>query len=330
MLALAEGLGWRCEIKSLRYRKLLASLYSFVGGCGLLGIEAEGAAELVAPWPDLLISAGMRNEPLCRWIRKQSDGKTRVVFIGRPWAAAEAFDLVVTTPQYRLAEHNAVLQNKLTLHRVTETRLQQQAALFLPKLSALPRPLFAVIVGGDSGPFCFGPIAARRLARQASELAELVNGALLVTSSARTNPLALQVLEAEISVPADFYRWQAGDEANPYFAYLALADEIIVTADSISMLSESCAMGKPVHLFDLGGMGAADTSARDKSFRAWAYGCLMRCGPKRLGRDITLVHRALLESGQASWLGSAPAGQKKSNQQTDLKRAIERVQALFV
>ena len=40
---------------------------------------------------------------------------------------------------------------------------------------------------------------------------------------------------------------------NPYYAYLAVADALLVTADSVSMVSEAAATGKPVHIIDLGG-----------------------------------------------------------------------------
>ena len=43
----------------------------------------------------------------------------------------------------------------------------------------------------------------------------------------------------------------AGD--NPYYAYLAVADALLVTADSVSMVSEAAATGKPVHIIGLDG-----------------------------------------------------------------------------
>jgi mitochondrial fission protein ELM1 len=43
---------------------------------------------------------------------------------------------------------------------------------------------------------------------------------------------------------------------NPYFAYLALADAFMVTADSVSMISEAAATGKPVHILGLDGGNA--------------------------------------------------------------------------
>ena len=40
---------------------------------------------------------------------------------------------------------------------------------------------------------------------------------------------------------------------NPYYAYLAVADALLVTADSVSMISEAAATGKPVHIIELDG-----------------------------------------------------------------------------
>jgi hypothetical protein len=274
----------------------------------------------------------MRNEPACRWIREQSAGRTRLVHIGRPWARLEQFDLVITTPQYRLPERANVLHNNLTLHRVTIARLQAEARRWKSRLEALPRPRIAVIAGGDSGPTTFGPRAAARLARQASAMARGRGGSLLVTTSARTAPLAVEALSGGIDAPVHFYRWRRNDDDNPYFGYLALADAIIVTADSISMLTEACATGKPVYMFDADRPGRfpgmTGERARDFRLSGTLYRWLMRWGPSRLSRDIGLVHRRLIERRHAVWLGETfPDGVPPPLR--DLERALARVRALF-
>jgi mitochondrial fission protein ELM1 len=42
---------------------------------------------------------------------------------------------------------------------------------------------------------------------------------------------------------------------NPYLGILALSDRLIVTAESISMISEALATGRPVHVLPLNGQG---------------------------------------------------------------------------
>jgi mitochondrial fission protein ELM1 len=49
--------------------------------------------------------------------------------------------------------------------------------------------------------------------------------------------------------------WDGSGE-NPYFAFLALADAFLVTADSVSMISEAAATGRPVHILELDGGNA--------------------------------------------------------------------------
>ena len=97
ILALAEALGWPYEVKRLAYQKL-GYLSDVLRRTTLAGIDRAGSSPLVAPWPDLVISAAMRNEPVCRWIQRQAGKPVRYVHIGRPWARLRWFDLVVTMP----------------------------------------------------------------------------------------------------------------------------------------------------------------------------------------------------------------------------------------
>ena len=210
VMALAEALGWPCQVKDLDYRRV-ASTLSLFRTRSRLGINRTGSAKLKPPWPDVVITAGMRNEPVCRWIRAQSGGRTRIVHVGRPWVSLEQLDLVITTPQYRLPERANVLQNALTMHGVTPQRLAAEADRWAPRFADLPRPWIAVIVGGNSGPYTLGRKAARRLAAEASEFAAGRGGSLLVTTSARTAPAAMQELGRRIQAPAHFDQGQQDD-----------------------------------------------------------------------------------------------------------------------
>ncbi|MCB1689049.1 MAG: mitochondrial fission ELM1 family protein [Halioglobus sp.] len=326
--ALVDALGWPCETKVLSYRSHVF-LPHVLGQSTLRGIRPESAALLQPPWPDLVISSGVRNEPVCRWIREQSGGRTRYVHVGRPWASLDSFDLVITTPQYRVPDHPKVLNNMLTLHSVTEERLAQARAQWEDTFAALPRPRFAVMVGGDSGPYTLGEKAAARLGREASQLARAKGGSLLISTSSRTRPAAVDALQAAITAPNYFYRWSDANADNPYQGILAWADRLIVTGDSIAMLSEACATGKPVTMFDLGGMrDSNDESARDFRLGGTLYALLMRWFWRPLSRDITLVHRRLREAGCVSWVedvlvtAMVPA-------ETDMHRAVAAVHRLF-
>src|SRR5690606_16282534 len=125
-----------------------------------------------------------------------------------------------------------VLHNETPLHRVTPKRLAEGAARWRERLSGLPRPWVAVLAGGPSGPYPFDAHSGARLAREACDLAGKEGGSLLVTTSARTPAAAVDALSEHLTCPAFLYRWRRDDPDNPYFGFLALADQIIVTGDS--------------------------------------------------------------------------------------------------
>ncbi len=329
LLALAEALGWPFEIKTLVHR-WQGGLFNLFRGTGLFGIDRVRSTALAAPWPDLVIAAGMRNEPVCRWIRRASGGRTRIVHIGRPWARLHLFDLVITTPQYRLASDESVLQNTLTLHGITRQRLDAALERHGARLRRLPSPHIALIVGGPSGPNAFGEHAARRLTLQASAMARELGGSLLISGSSRTPRCVIETIRRTVNVPHELYQWKPQDPDNPYFAYLGSAERIIVSCDSISMLSEACATRRPVYMFDLGHdhSGVGSDTRMDYSINALAYRTLMRFGPRRLGRDISLVHAQLIRDGRAVWLGEAFT-QGIDTHESDVVRALARVHALF-
>ena len=346
ILALAEGLGWRFEVKHLVYRptELVTNL---LAPRTLLGIVRHKSTPLVPPWPDLIISAGRRNEPACRWIQAHADRRVRLVHCGRPWAPIECFDLVVTTPQYRLPVRSNVLHNTTPLQRISAERLEAARAVWEQRLAPLPRPRIAVMVGGDAGPYVLDREAAALLGRAASALASRQGGALLVTSSARTPGHAMDALTAALKCPAEVFRWAPERAAdNPYFGYLALADAFIVTGESMSMLTEACSTRKPVYMFDLdtgpelkwplleplvGALPATSWARRlhRLRFQPLVYRTAMVTGPLRLTREVRVIQQALIAAGRAVWLGQQFPPGPPPPPLDDVERAVGRVKALF-
>ncbi len=346
VVALAEALGWPFELKRLAF-KPLSVVVAPPFATSDAGVDRGRSSELAPPWPDLVLASGRENEPLARWIKEQSRGRTRIVQVGRPWGPIAAYDLVVTTPQYRLPARPNVLENMAPLHRVTHERLHTAGRQWSDRLAHLPRPLIAVLVGGNSGPYALTRRSGERLAAAASALAARLGGSLLVTTSSRTPRAAARALEEGLTCPHLLYRWRRGDVENPYFAFLAHADEIIVTADSMSMVTEALATGKRVHLFDLG-LGWTSMRAplpvrgeqrvapprlgewlRDFHLQARLYRWLLRLAPPRVTRDIRLVHQQLVAAGRASWLGEPMPGAPPPPLD-DVPRAVARVRALMV
>ena len=325
--ALAEALGWPFETLRFYYRPW-ELLTNRLLGVTLAGIDRKASSPLQPPWPDLVITAGRRNEPVARWIKRQAP-QARLVHVGRPWSPLAAFDLVVTTPQYFLPELPNVLHNRLPLHGLTAARLATAGDAWKVRLQHLPRPWTAVMIGGDSGPYVFTPEKGARLGRRAVELAAAEQGSLLVTSSARTPPAALAAFEAQVTGPAYIHRWASGQTDNPYQAFLALADRLVVTGESMSMLAEACFTGKPLYIFDPGDAGAWWRYRHGYRFKPLSHHFAMRFAPRRLRRDVGNIQRRLVADGNAVWLGETFRPRARSEARGDLENAAARVRALF-
>ncbi len=328
--ALAENLGWPFETKNLSYNPghTLARLSV---GATVWGLTKEARSQIVAPFPDLVLSAGRPTEAVALWIKKFGNPNIKLVVVGTPWASLDNFNLVITTPQYSLPDHPHVLQNQLPMHKIKADNLVTAARIWQPKLAHLPRPWTTVLVGGASGPYTFTAQAGKRLGAQANEL----GGSLLVSTSARTPTDVVKALQSEIKLPNYFHQWTKSAPENPFLGFLALADQFIVTADSISMLSETCSTGKPVLLFDI----ESDSFAmRDRGEKiAWlgrnlsttAFRFAMRLGPPHWSRDLRVVHQQLLNAGRANWLAEKVFPSATAIRAQDLDRATSRVRQLF-
>ncbi|WP_022949226.1 mitochondrial fission ELM1 family protein [Methylohalobius crimeensis] len=338
LLALADALAWPYTVKRMHYRayELLVGRW----GATLAGIRRKQSDALDPPWPDLILTAGRRNEPVALWIRKQAaeTGRTvRIVHLGRPWAPLRYFDLIVTTPQYQLPRLSNVYYIPFPLHRLTGEKLRSAAADWRSKITA-PGPYIALLVGGSSGPYVFDARAASELARQASVLAREKGASLLVTGSARTSAEAMEALAERIDVPAEIHRWRPSDPDNPYLGYLALAEEVIVTGESMSMLAEACFTGKPVHIFPF---GAGRWAMRAESplppgrhwwdrerLKAWRSAIGLILAPRRLRRDIRRILQDAIAVGRAVWLGE-PFVAGPPPLADELARTVEQVRTML-
>ncbi len=250
-LGLAEALGVAAQWKRLVPRAPWKYLPPQLWCCALHAAGPEGDA-LAPPWPDLLIATGRATVAVSRAIRRASGGKTFTVQIQNPGIALRHFDLVVAPQHDRLQGAN-VISTQGALHRITPVRLAEEAQRLAPTLTHVPQPRVAVLLGGSNRNYRFTPELAGELGARLAALARAGTG-LLITPSRRTDPQVIEILRTALAGTSAVIWDGTGD--NPYFAYLGLADYLLVTGDSVNMVSEACATGKPVYVIELLGDSA--------------------------------------------------------------------------
>ena len=250
-LGLAEALGLKPEVKRVSvgkpWRWLPAGLIR--DPLGSLGPKGD---RLAPPWPDLWIASGRQTVPLTRDLRKLSGGRCFTVQIQNPAIDPAAIDLIVTPEHDRLRADN-VLTTRGSLGRVTPQRLAEAAARFAPRYAQLPERRIAVLLGGDNKVFRLDAATMTQLTERLAKLARDGWG-LMITPSRRTGARNEEILRRGLAgLPAEI--WD-GQGENPYFGILGLADHVVVTGDSVNMVSEAASSGKPVHVAQLRGGSA--------------------------------------------------------------------------
>jgi mitochondrial fission protein ELM1 len=200
--------------------------------------------------PEVVISAGRRSGAVALWMKHQFG--CRLVHCMSPGLGGllrySMFDLLVIPEHDRPAPAPNVMPVLGAPHRVSPLLLRQAKVAWQERLGHLPRPRVALLVGGPPRSTGMPPAMAHTLARQVARLVAARGGAVLATTSRRTGGEATEAVSAGLSQCLHLiYRWGEPGE-NPYHGFLANADAIVVTADSVSMISEACATTAAVYV----------------------------------------------------------------------------------
>jgi len=206
----------------------------------------HAAGTLPTAGPDLLISCG----GLAAAVGLANRGEARLVHVQHPRRNIRKFDFIVAAQHDGLTGEN-VFVTRTALHRVTPARLAAAAAAWEKPFRHLPRPLVAVLLGGSNGRFTLNESVAKRLSATLGAMMATDRVGVAITPSRRTHPDVSAIIAQKLQ-PFGAWMWDLHGE-NPYFGLLALADVIIVTIDSVSMVSEAAATGAPILLAGLPG-----------------------------------------------------------------------------
>jgi mitochondrial fission protein ELM1 len=320
--ALAMDLGWDCAVKQIRFDPDCEVPFH-QRGATLIGVDVGLSDSLSAPWPDVVVAVGRRLAPVSRWLKEQTGERLLNVHLGRPRIAYHHFDLIVTTPQYGLPSAPNVTTLTLPIIMHDDADLDAEARHWEPQLRHLPRPWTAVFVGGPTSQLRFDHEVGGDLLGLAKAHVAAAKGSLLVTTSPRTSTDVTDLFENEIGHAHFLHRWSR-HAPNPYRAFLRLADDFIVTNDSVSMIAEAVDLMKPLYVFQVPRRekrrrGLFQTiryyfrSRREirrvaglkQDLSDRLYDAMTRFGHARPRRSVDAFERQLYQAGLARPLGKA-------------------------
>ncbi|XP_068309134.1 mitochondrial fission protein ELM1-like [Pyrus communis] len=218
--------------------------------------------------PLLVVASGRDTIPVSSAIKQLAPENVFLVQIQHPRSHVDRFDLVIAPRHdyYPLTTHAQkqipwLLRRWITpreppgknvfltvgaLHQADFAALKSAASAWHAELTPLPKPLLVVNIGGPSRNCSYDADLAKHLVAMLQNVLWSC-GSVRISFSRRTPEQVSRVLRKEFSTNPKVYIWD-GEGRNPHMGHLACADAFVITADSVSMLSEACSTGKPVYV----------------------------------------------------------------------------------
>ena len=266
-LALATALELRPRVIDLQLSHPWDWLAPHLPIGAMRGMRDRHGQPIASPWPDIAIGCGRRAALLTRCLRGWSRKQSFTVQILDPRISPHHFDVVVAPRHDRIKAAN-VIETVGALNAIDEAWLAEGRMTFAP-MGELPQPRTAVLIGASNAAVALDDAYFSALHETLAKRHAAHGGSFLVSTSRRTPPERIESLRREFSGwPGSFWGGPEDGE-NPYAGILGWADRFIVSADSVNMISEACATGKPVHAFSAeppsGKMGALLKSLTSRS-----------------------------------------------------------------
>ena len=247
----ADALGLAYEMKRVEPR----GIWSIIAPWGPVDPAVrfgQDGGQFAPPWPEVAIATGRASIPYIRALRRAAGLRTYTIVLQDPKTGAKTADLIWVPEHDRLRGAN-VVATLTAPHSFSQQRLAELRGSLPPEIAALQGPVITIVLGGKNGSYKFTDADDDRLEASIRSLGRL-GASFMITSSRRSHRRLIRVIDAATEGRPRIL-W-TGDGPNPYPFFLAAADWLVVTADSVNMTGEACATGRPVYVFEPSGGSA--------------------------------------------------------------------------
>ena len=200
------------------------------------------------PYPDYIISCGRRMAGLSIGLRRISKGRSKTIHIQDPGISPDFFDVLVVPSHDKIAAFEKNFSNLVistgSLSWLIKKQILARKSDIIERFGPLDTPQIIVMLGGNNKRYSVSTSIVEKLAHEIFNYARLKNARLIIIPSRRTPRKARMIFE-KLDIDKKHTFWD-GKHENPYPDIFSIADEIIVTSDSVNMITEACVVGKPV------------------------------------------------------------------------------------
>ena len=207
---------------------------------------------------DVVISCGRKSVIPSIYLKKKFKNKIINIHIQEPKVLLNNFDFVIA-PEHDGLIGNNVFNSKGAIHYLTNNELDQSENYLTNKIDN-QKKIVALIIGGPTKHYEYDLKTIAEIFKKIKNNFLNSNYQLIVIPSMRTPQHIIGKAkdffsDSQIIIP--------NVDKKAYLSALKISDHIIVTCDSISMISEAAITGKPIYVAQ---MPAVKNDQRFKSF----------------------------------------------------------------
>ena len=196
---------------------------------------------------DVIISCGRKSVIPSIHLKKTANKKVFNIHIQDPKVNLNHFDFIVA-PEHDEIQGQNVISTKGAIHYLTESEINENKDYLQSYIKKDERKVWTLILGGPTKYYDYSIKNMKNIFMILDGLLKKHNFQLVVIPSMRTPAKTINYAKEYFG---DNHTVIMNVDKKAYLSALAIAENIIVTCDSSSMISEAALTGKPIYIANI-------------------------------------------------------------------------------
>ena len=193
---------------------------------------------------DVIISCGRKSVIPSIHLKNTANKKVFNIHIQDPKVNLNHFDFIVA-PEHDAIEGKNVINTKGAIHYLTENEISENKDYLNSFIKKDERKIWALIMGGPTKYYDYSTKNMKHIFTALYKLLKKHNFQLVVIPSMRT---PINTIHYAREFFGENHTVIEDVDKKAYLSALAIAENIVVTCDSSSMISEAALTGKPIYI----------------------------------------------------------------------------------
>lgn len=240
LLALAAPFAsWRCHGRMFFMR---------------LCLKRRSYEDLMKTYAEFIVSCGSSLAGVNIFMKKENNARNVVIMKPGMLCCSKKFDFMIVPKHDNMRARKNVVVTSLAPNLVDDNALKTAGGALKNTVSIEKEKVVGLLIGGDNPEFRLSSSLLRKVLADILKSCESNDAELLVTTSRRTSKYQEAVIKSALHDQARCKLLVIANENNPegtLAGILALSNVVVVSGESISMVSEAVSSGRKTVVFSL-------------------------------------------------------------------------------